>query len=751
MPPAIGQNENAYQGAAARSAAAWLGPLLLVIITAVAFLPALEADFLNWDDPNNITNNDHYRGLGAEQIRWAFTTFHMGHYQPLSWLTLGLDYVIWGPEPFGYHLTNLLLHICNGLLVYALVLRLFRLAGSPSPGEVGPTQDHMHGAGRLVGALLAAALFSVHPMRVESVAWVTERRDVLSAALYLLTIHLYLTARSRPGRAAAGWWTAGAVLVFILAVLAKVMSVSLVLVLLILDAYPLGRLGGNKGWLNARVLGVWAEKIPFLLVALAGAALAFLAQSESTSIMSWSAFGLRPRLAVSAYGLVFYLYKTVWPVTLCPLYELPAPVDPFEGRFVFCATLVIAGAAGMVMLRRRRPAAGSALAATGLAYVVILLPVSGMFQNGPQIVASRYSYLSCIGWAVLIGAVFSIAWRRWDLRGGRLLLSLIAGAIVVGLSLLTWQENKTWQNSLSLWNKALRVDPACGFCHENLAEALVNAGRTDQAMEVYRNGLKLRPHMERSLVGLATLLEEKGEPAGALELYGRALKIRPEYAGAHYNLAMLLTEMGRRAEAMKHYRLAMRYDPGDVRAYGNLGNLLSEANRTDEAIEIYHQALQAKPSAAGIRRNLGLVLARKGDLAAAEEQLRRALGLRPDDAEALNNLGVVLDRLERPEEAARAYREALRLRPDYARARYNLGLLLVRAGQDAEAGEHFREALGTAPNLVEARLGLADLLAEQDRCDEAVELLREGLRLAPANLPLAERLAHLQARCNPND
>src|SRR5437016_4869441 len=284
----------------------WLVPVLIALVTFAAFLPTLNNQFVDWDDQRNFLANPHYRGLAWTHLRWMWTTFHMGHYIPLTWMTLGLDYLLWGMNPVGYHLTNLLLHAANAAVFFFIVRRILTLA-LPSPSE--------RGHALAVSAGFAALVFAIHPLRVESVAWVTERRDVLSGLFYLVTILVYLRAH----------------------------------------------VGGPGG------------------------------------------------LAVSAYGLSFYLWKMVVPVNLSPLYELPRALSLVTTPFLLSYGLVVAITAIVLALRRRVPG----LPAAWLAYVVVLLPVLGLFQSGPQIAADRYTYLAGLGWASLAGAGLLSTWRRW--------------------------------------------------------------------------------------------------------------------------------------------------------------------------------------------------------------------------------------------------------------------------------------------------------------------------------------------------
>src|SRR5207244_9128041 len=357
--------------------------------TSAAFLPALQNQFLRWDDHKNFLGNPHYRGLAWMHLRGMWTT-HLGHYIPLTWMTLGLDYVLWGMNPLGYHLTNLLLHAANAVFFYFVAFRILGL-GLPDPGD-------RRQADLVLSAGFAALVFAIHPLRVESVAWVTERRDVLSGLFYLSAILIYLRTCER-GERGRGWYWA-AVGLFACALLSKSMVVNLPVVLLILDVYPLRRLGGASGWWSEPARRVYVEKIPFVLLAAAASAMAVIAQLSARAAVPLAHLGVPGRLAVSAYGLGFYLWKMAVPVNLSPLYEAPRTLNFGATPFLLSYGLVLTITAFVLALRRRVPG----LPAAWLAYIVILLPVLGIVQSGPQIAADRYTYLAGLGWAILAGA-----------------------------------------------------------------------------------------------------------------------------------------------------------------------------------------------------------------------------------------------------------------------------------------------------------------------------------------------------------
>src|SRR5713226_9608110 len=396
----------------------WLVPVLIALVTFAAFLPTLQNQFVNWDDDTNFLGNPHYRGLGWTHLRWMWTT-HMGHYIPLTWMTLGLDYLLWGMNPVGYHLTSLLLHAANAVVFFFVVHRILTLA-LPSPSE--------RGHALAVAAGFAALVFAIHPLRVESVAWATERRDVLSGLFYLLTILMYLRACEREERGRRWHWLA--VATFVCALLSKSMVVNLPVVLLILDVYPLRRLGGALGWWSAAARRVYVEKIPFVLLAAAASAIAVMAQLSVHVAASLDHLSTLARLAISAYGVSFYLWKMVVPLNLSPLYELPPTVNPWAAPFILSYGLVLAITAIVLAFRRRVPG----LPAAWVAYIVVLVPVLGLFQSGPQIAADRYTYLAGLGWALLAGAGLLSAWRRSPFVPTGLAVLLL----LLGLGTLTW-------------------------------------------------------------------------------------------------------------------------------------------------------------------------------------------------------------------------------------------------------------------------------------------------------------------------
>jgi len=588
-------------------------------------------------------------------------TTHLGHYIPLTWMTFGLDYLLWGMNPLGYHLTNLLLHAANAVVFFFITRRLLTRA-LPGPSERGHTLA--------VSAAFAALVFAIHPLRVESVAWATERRDVLSGLFYLSAVLAYLRACDREERGRGWYW--GAVALFAGALLSKSMAVNLPVVLMILDVYPLRRLGGSIGWWSKPARRIYVEKIPFVLLAAAASAIAVMAQFSIHAALPLAQLSVPGRLAVSAYGLSFYLGKMIVPVNLSPLYELPRTVSPWAMPFILSFGLAIAITAIVLSLRRRM----LGLPAAWLAYLVVLLPVLGIFQSGPQIAADRYTYLAGLGWAILAGAGLLSSWSRLPL----LLIGLVV-FIPVGLGTLTWNQVHVWHDSKTLWAHALAIDPNSSVAQNDFGEALAQQGKLAEAIEHYR----------------------------------QALEIKPDYADAHYNLGGALAQQGKLADAIHHYQRALQITPGDADAHTNWGGALAQQGKLAEAAEHYQQALRIKPDHAAAHNNWGAALTRQGNLAEAIEHYRQAVNIKPDYADAHYNLGGALAQQGKLADAIHHYQRALQITPDDADAHIHWGLALAQQGRLAEAIEHYRQALRINPGHADAQSNLLNAIRGLDR------------------------------------
>lgn len=597
-------------------------PFVLAAVSFLVFSPALLNGFVEWDDYINLFENRNYRGLGWKQLRWMFTSTLMGHYIPATWFTFGLDYTLWGMNPLGYHLTNTLIHTASAVLFYLVALRLLAKA------------MNLTEAALRIAAVMATLFFAVHPLRAESVAWATERRDVLSGLFFLFTILMYLRAAEAEGRPRRRF-LAASLAFYSLALLSKSIVMTLPLVLVLLDLYPLGRLQWQGVWGRA-IAGraVLKEKLPYLALGLAGAITSYWAVAANNFLTGVEKYGRPARIAMAGYSLWFYLEKTVLPVALSPLYELPAVVDPLEPRFLLSGVAVVAISILLLALHRRWPG-GLAVWAY---YGIILGPVSGIVHAGYQITNDRYSYLSCLGWALLVGAAVGSIGRAVATGGVRHSLARVLAASaavwIVALGTLTWYQIQIWRDTETLWRHAAESDPRCSICQNNLG------------VFFYR----------QMLFGLAK------------EKYELALALRPDRVRVHGNLGLVLQSMGDFDAAMHHIRIALARYPNDPDILTNAGLALLGEKRHSGAMLYLERANRINPDYVPALISLGIALVETGQPENGLAHLLRALKLRPEEPFLRFHLARAYLTLGEYEAARKEYDALAKLDPRVAQA-----------------------------------------------------------------------------------
>ena len=567
-------------------------PFALAAVTFLAFVPALLNGFVEWDDYKNLFENTSYRGLGWEQIRWMFTSTLMGHYIPVTWLTFTLDYALWGTNPLGYHLTNSLIHAANAALFYLVALRLI---------AKGTT---LTGSALSAGSIMATLFFTLHPLRAESVAWATERRDVLSGLFFLITVLMYLKAAEGEGRRRRRLLVAS-VACFVLALLSKSIVMTLPLVLVLLDLYPLGRLPLRWGmWREASARTVLKEKLPYLALGLAGAITSYWAVASNHYLTGIDKYGWPARIGMTGYSLWFYLEKTFLPLALSPLHELPAVVNPLEPRFLLSGLAVIVTSVALLALHRRWPAG----LAVWVYYGIVLGPVTGIVHSGYQLTHDRYSYLSCLGWALLVGtAVGSVARgvatgvvRPRFARAG----AAVAAAWILALGTLTWYQVQIWRDTETLWRYAAESDPRCSICQINLGYFFYRQGLFTLAKEKVELALALRPDRIRVHSNLGLVLQGLGDSEAAMHHLNIALARYPDDVSMLTNMAVGFIQQGRYAEAMPYLERANRIDPNYVPGIVNRGSALAQTGQLEAGLSYLLRARDLRPDEPQVRLNL---------------------------------------------------------------------------------------------------------------------------------------------------
>jgi len=597
--------------------------LLLVLTTVTVFWQVRNHEFINLDDSKYVTENRHVQnGLTLDSMIWAFTTTQVANWHPLTWLSHMLDCQLYGLNPKGHHLTNVFLHLLNTLLLFFILQRM---------------------TGALWRSGLVAAFFALHPLHVESVAWVAERKDVLSTLFWLLTMWGYIWYVERP-RLTRYLLT---LLAFTLGLMTKPMLVTMPCVLLLLDYWPLKRFqlrqpGGDTPATTgtfeeqgAPFLRLLLEKTPFFALTAASSIVTFLAQRSGGAVSALDVYPVKIRIANALVSYVSYIGQMVWPRGLAVFY--PHPGTHLPGWHAVGAGLLLACISiAVIRAARRHPY----LAVGWLWYLGTLVPVIGLVQVGAQAMADRYTYVPLIGLFVII------AWSIPDLLAGnhyrKIVLSMAVGTVLLALTVSSWLQVQHWKNNLTLFKHALKVTAKNYVAHDSLGNALAQQGKVEEAIDHYYEALKIKPNLVNLHNNLGVALLEQRKVKEAMSHYDIALRLNADYAETYNNFGVAWFTVGEFDKAIAHYHEALRLDPAYGKAHNNMGNALVEHGRFEEAILHYSKALETKVHYPEAHNNLGVALAQQGKLNEAIVQFKEALLLKPDYTQARANLDLAL-------------------------------------------------------------------------------------------------------------
>ena len=610
--------------------------LFLLVAILFVYSQVRNYGFVNYDDGDVIFGNVHvHDGLTIAGLRWAFTSGYAANWLPITWISHMLDCQLFGLDAGWHHLTNVLIHALSTMLLFALLKRM---------------------TGRLWESAFVAFVFALHPLHVESVAWVSERKDVLSAFFCFLTVWAYLDYVDRPkiGRYVL------VVLAFSLGLMSKQMIVTLPFVLLLLDVWPLRRIriGGDD---RQKAGALLMEKVPLFALAAAASAITYFVQRKGGAVQSFDAipFALRAQNALISY--VTYVLKLFWPTGLSAFYPYPSNLPIWEVAGAGLAVVAIS----VLVLRnlRSRPY----LAVGWFWYVGTLVPVIGLIQVGGQSRADRYTYLPAIGISIMLAWGMADLFQRWPRY--KTMLTAVSVAICSVWLLVTWTQIQYWRDSITLNRHAIEVTPGNYVAHVNLGVILGQQKQTREALE-----------------HLSIAVQEK-----------------PDYANAHYNLGAALAVLGRNSEAIAEYSEAIRLRPEEPQSHYQLGTALISEGKLNEAAGEFRIAVRLNPEYPAAHFSLGAVLGTLGRNGEAIAELSEAIRLRPNDAEAHYNLGNTLVAAGRVNEAAGEFNTACALNPAFANAHFSLGGVLASLGRLDEAIAHLSEAVRLNPDLQQAR------------------------------------------------
>lgn len=678
---------------------------MLAAATVAAFWPVTNAQFVNLDDPTYISDNLRVqRGLTVDNVKWAFTTFHGSLWHPLTWLSIMLDCELFGVNPAAMHRVNLGFHVANAVLLFLMLRRLTRA---------------------LWASALVAALFALHPLRVESVAWIAERKDVLSTFFCILTIWSY---SEYVLRRCAGWYTA-AILFFAFGLMSKAMLVTLPFVLLLIDFWPLRRIDGAapRTWTHVRRLVF--DKLPFFALAAVSIALAWLAPRHGEGVVSFVRLPLSERIENAIVSYARYLGKTCWPTDLAVYYPHPGE---WSGLLVAAAVaLVVIVSALAVRTFRRFPW----FFIGWFWFVGTLVPVLGIVQVGGQSMADRFTYLPSIG--LFIAIVWTV--RELVLGNRALRLASVAGAGVLTIvcALITHRQAGYWKNSHTLFTHAAKVTPPSTLLLNSMGDALLDQARPEEAMQKFKAALQLDPEDSLAWGNIGNIHFRDGKLDQAIQHYREGLRYNSKSPLLHYNLALALGAKGQFMEAMRHHEQALALDPFSVNARLNLGNAYMSSGNPDAAATNYLAALQLKPNFPAAHYNLGNTRLAQGRVEEAIKHFTEAVRLDAKFADAHRQLGLALQQVGRRAEALPHLQRALALSPSSPGIHAQLGALLAELGQTQAAITQYREALKLDPNIPLVLNNLAWVLATHP--DATLRDGTEAVRLSERAVELTKR------------
>jgi len=682
---------------------------LLLLITLVAYIPAIQGGFV-WDDDSYVTENQDLRSLQGLKNIWVDPN-STPQYYPLVFSTFWLEYTLWGLNPIGYHVVNVLLHALSALLLYRLLLYL-----------------------HVPGAWLAAAVFALHPVHVESVAWVTERKNVLSGFFYFAStfclFRFFGFTGEKEKKSNLRWYVAG-LLLFLCALFSKTVTSTLPAAMFLV-------LWWKKGGITRREL---LALTPFFVLGLAmGLATAWLEKHHVGAVGSEWELSFVERFLIAGRALWFYLGKLVWPWELIfnyPRWQVDASV---WWQYIYPAGVLFV--VFILWLFRKRFGHGPLVGV--LFFCGTLFPALGFFDVYPfrySFVADHFQYLASVGLIVLLVGAITKAISGLNKR----ITSSFGFIVLLLLGWQTWHQGYVYRDIETLWSDTIEKNPLSWMAHNNLGIALAGQGRFDEAIDHYNEVLRIKPDHDKAQYNLGNAYTGQGKFEEAIKHYLEALRLKPDNAELHNNLGIAYAGQGKFEEAIKHYSEALRLKPDHYKAHNNLGNGFASLGKLEEAMNHYKEALRLRPDYAEAHSNLGNVLASQGKFDQAIDHYSAAVRSEPDYVEAHYNLANVLARQGRFEEAIDHYKETLRLEPDLAEAHNNLGNLLEAQGKFGEAAEHYAQVLRLKPDQAEAHNNLANALASQGKFDEAIAHYTEALRLKPYNAEAHNNLANVLA------
>jgi tetratricopeptide (TPR) repeat protein len=674
--------------------------LCLVIVPLAVYIQTGTYDFVEFDDDDYVSENPHIRaGLNRESLLWAFTAGHSANWHPLTWLSHMLDIELYGMNPGPHHLTNVLFHIANTLLLFLAFRRM---------------------TGKMWQSAFIAALFALHPLHVESVAWISERKDVLSTFFWMLTLLTYARYAENPSLKTylPVFFSLG------LGLMSKPMLVTLPCVLLLLDYWPLARVRTSLPPTSdlrpptSDLRFLILEKLPLFALSAASSAVTFFVQRSAGAVASSEVYSLNIRIANAVISYGAYIEKMIFPYGLAVYYPYP---QTFHYWKIFGA-FILFGLISLLAVRTVKPF--PYIAVGWLWYVGTLVPVIGLVQVGAQSMADRYTYIPLIGIFIMLawGIPQALEGRRYK----KIVLSLAGSAVLLFLMLMSRHQTAYWKNSITLFKHAIEVTADNHLANFNLGVALKEQGKINEAIRHYKAALRIKPDDYKAHTALGDILTEQGKTAEAIRHLSQAMRINPRYAPAFNNQGVAMMKLGKTAEAFQYFSRALVLNPNFPEPHNNLGVIWFNKGETDKAIHHFQKALKTDPDNTGFRNNLKKTLTVQQEEAIAKilEEIKQD----PENFSLHYQLGNLYKKKNDLDNAADHYQKALSLQPEFVGASFSLAIIHAKKGEYDRALSLLKKVTEFHPDNPDAPYYIACIFARQNQTEEAADWLKKAIR-----------------------
>ncbi len=700
----------------------------ILVLTFLSHSASLENSFVNWDDEDYISNNHHIKSLNSENIVWMFTsTGHASNWHPLTWLSHAIDYSLWGLNPGMHHLTNIILHCINTLWIFffTIVILIIAKRGKDSAHN---DDNPLLSLYFLVAAGIAALFFGIHPIHVESIAWASERKDVLCAFFLLPCYISYLFYASSLKKGQKTAFYALVFLLLLMALLSKPMAITAPVIFLLLDIFPLNRFKfhGKSITLPSLVM-IFLEKIPFFTLSIVSGLITI--NSQANAKVPLTLISLSDRILNALHSVIFYIKNIILPFKLVPYYPFPESINIFAPRYLISAFFIIAITIFCILMFKKGK---KFWLVAWFSYLIALAPVIGIIQVGEQAAADRYAYLPTISIFMLAGIGIARLREKIFIRRNNPVIKglfiIILIFICLGMSLLSFKQTKVWKNSETLWEHVIKKFPdKVSKAHCNLGIVYFDKGLMDQAIIQYKKSIKLNPGSGKTYNNLGLVYLHHGRGKDAVKAFKTALRLSPELTSIHNNLGSAYFKEGMIDKAIIEWSITLKNNPDIAETHNNLGVAYFQKGMMKKAEDEFKRTINIDPENFGARNSLIIIYLKQGMRKEAVLEYVEIIRQRPDSADLILKLADLYRDEGQFDNAVKYYKKALKVRPDFAEALNNLGFVYLKKGEYAAAVKQFMKKIEINPGLYDAYYNIACIHSLQKNSDQACIWLKKAI------------------------